>query len=339
MGHRTPFYRDFNKLAELVLAYRAAKPVLASLHYDLFSRIEEGCDRPGALARRLSLDEEAVRRVLDAVCAVGWLEKSGGRYRNTRAGRRLLCLSSPESVGHNLKYQEYTWDAWSDLREVMRTGKPRRGLREWIGKEFFTADYIKAMGDVTRHPARELASKLDWTGVERSLDVGSGAGTFSAAFAERAPKLVATLLDLPAPLAVARGLLERHPAADRVRYRAANYFIDSLGREEYDLVLISNVARVEDEKTNRMLVRKAFQALRPGGRLVLHDFVIDADRTAPRFSALLNLHVLLFTGKGSAYTESEFSAWQREAGLRRIARLGIAEDSLHPSVAVIGRKE
>ncbi|MBI3288314.1 MAG: methyltransferase domain-containing protein [Elusimicrobia bacterium] len=331
-------FADFNPLAELVLSYRSAKPILVAIHYDLFTWIEKGCDSAAALARRRRLDAPAVERLLDAVCALGYLRKRGSHYRNTRAGRRLLVEGSPDYVGSNLKYQEFTWDAWSDLREVLKTGKPRRGLVDWIRRDFFTADYIKAMGDVTRAPARELARKLDWRGVTRSLDVGSGAGTFSAAFVERAPELTAELLDLPEPLAVAQGLLARHPRRRRLAFKEANYLTDDFGSAAYDLVLISNVTRVEDEAANRLLVRKAHAALRPGGRLVIHDYVIEPGRTGPKFAALMSLHVLLFTGKGRAYSAAEYERWMRAAGFRAAARIPIAKASLHPSLAVVGVK-
>lgn len=335
---RTPYFADFNKLAELVLSYRSAKPVLVALHYDLFSWIAKGHDTAARLAGKLELNAPALERLLDALCAVGWLEKRERRYRNTRAGRRLLVETSSDYVGSSLKYQEHTWDAWSDLRYVIKGGKPRIGLVDWIKKDFFTVDYIKAMGDVTRHPARELAGKLDWKGVSRTLDVGSGAGTFSAAFVERALYVTATLFDLPKPLAVAKRLLSRHPRRLNLRFKSANYLTDTFGESEYDLVLISNVSRVEDEAINRLLVSKAYRALRPGGRLVIHDYALDSDRTSPLFPALMSLHVLLFTGKGRAYTVDEYDSWLRGESFTGISHIPIARKSLHPSLAIVGRK-
>jgi SAM-dependent methyltransferase len=332
------YYADLSRITELAMSYRSAKPLLAALHYDLFTWIEKGFDDSVRLARRGKLDAPALTRVLDSLVALGWLTKRGSRYANTRAGRRMLVEGSPDYVGHNLKYQEHTWDAWSDLREVMRTGRPRLSLTDWIGRDFFTADYLKAMGDITRRPAAELARKLDWTGVARSLDVGSGAGNFSAAFVERAPKLTAALLDLPKALAVTRGLLRAHPDARRFEFLGANYLTDELGRGEFDLVLISNVTRVEDEAVNRMLVAKAWRALRPGGRLVIHDYVINRARTGPKFSALLNVHLLVFTGKGAACTSGDYRGWMKEAGFKSISAVRIAEASPFPSLATIGQK-
>ncbi|MBI4423531.1 MAG: methyltransferase [Elusimicrobia bacterium] len=332
------FFSDFNKLAELVLSYRAAKPMLVALHYDLFTHIARRLNTPEELATRLGLDRRAVRLLLDAIVSLGYLDKRGGRYRNTRPSRRLLVSGSPEYVGSSLKYQEMTWDAWSDLKNVLKEGRPRRELLDWIHKDFFTADYLRAMGNVSREPARELARRLTWTGVSRTLDVGSGAGNFSAAFVEACPRVEAVLLDLPKSLAVARGLLSGHPRKDRFRYRQANYLQDSLGIEEFDLVLISNVTRVEDEAANRVLIDKAYRALRHGGRLVIHDYAIEPARTAPRFSALLGLHLLLFTGKGEVYTLQEYRTWLRDRGFQKLYNIKIAAESLHPSFAVVGTK-
>jgi len=332
------FFKDFNKLTETVLAYRSAKPLLVALHYDVFTRVAEGADTAPKLAARLKLDPRASRIFLDALAGLGYLDKQGGSYRNTREASRLLVNTSPQYVGNSLKYQELTWDAWSDMRHVLKSGKPRRGLVDWIRQGFFTADYIKAMGDVSREPCRELAARLDWRGVRRSLDVGCGAGNASAAFVERAPKLQADLLDMPVTLKVTRSLLAKHPCRDRLRFKQADFMKDEFGREEYDLVLISNVTRVEDEKTNRALVGKAFRALKAGGRLVIHDFAVEPDRTKPKFSVLLGLHVLLFTGKGEVYTLREYRHWLKEAGFRGTECFQVAKESLHPSWAVIGRK-
>jgi ubiquinone/menaquinone biosynthesis C-methylase UbiE len=332
------YYADLGRLTDAAMSYRSAKPLLASLHYDLFTRIEEGFDEVESLARRARLNAPALRRVLDALASMGWLRKRGEKYSNTRSGRRLLVAGGPDYAGDNLKYQEYTWDAWSDLRVVMKTGRPRLGLKDWIERDFFTADYLKAMGDITRRPARELAEALDLRRVSRTLDIGSGAGNFSAAFVERNKALTAVLLDLPAALPVTRSLLKRHPSRDRFEYRPADYLNDEFGRDEFDLALISNVARVENESVNRALVAKAYRALKRGGRLVIHDYAIAPSRTSPTFSALLNVHLLVFTGKGAAYTVAEFRRWMRDAGFRDMQVKPIAIKSPFPSVAVIGRK-
>jgi ubiquinone/menaquinone biosynthesis C-methylase UbiE len=332
------YYNDLKKLTDLAMSYRSAKPLLVALHYDLFTAIEQGINSPIEISTRLSLNVNALERVLDSLVALKWLTKKDNSYANTPSGRRLLVAGHKDYVGNNLKYQEYTWDAWSDLREVLRTGKPRLGLKDWIKKDFFTEDYLRAMGDITRYPARELAQKINWSGVSRTLDVGSGAGNFSAAFVEKKPSLVATLLDLPEALKYTRKILRPHRHFSKFSFKAANYHTDEFGENEFDLVLISNVTRVEDERINAMLIKKAWNALRPGGQMIIHDYVINSSRTEPPFAALLNLHLLVFTGKGSVYTQQQYGSWLRSAGFRAINSITIAKQSPFPSRAIIGEK-
>lgn len=330
--------QEFNRLAEAVLAYRSSKPLLVALHYDLFTWIERGYDTAARLGRRLRLDRRAAGIVLDAVVGLGFLGKRGERYRNTPLAGRFLVSTSPQYRGSVLRCQEQLWSAWSDLKDVVKTGRPRLSLVEWVHKDVFTEDYIRAMGDVAQEAARDLAGKLPLGGVARTLDVGCGAGAYSAAMVERNPRIEATLLDLPRTLGVTRRLLKPHRHADRFRFRPADFLADGFGREEFDLALISNVMHCESAANNRRLVRKACRALRPGGRLVIHDYIAASSPAAARFAATLAVHLLVFTGRGNVYNLKDYSGWMRLVGLRRISHEPVAAGSVYPSTAIIGHK-
>ena len=75
----------------------------------------------------------------------------------------------------------------------------------------------------------------------------------------------------------------------------------------------------EDE--NRDLLRRCRQALAPGGRLVVQDFILEPDKTAPRFAALFALNMLVGTRAGSSYSEPEYAAWLGEDGFREVRRV------------------
>jgi hypothetical protein len=85
---------------------------------------------------------------------------------------------------------------------------------------------------------------------------------------------------------------------------------------------------------NRRLLRKVFDALAPGGRVVVQDFILDADKTAPRTGALFALNMLVGTRAGSAYSEQEYAGWLDDAGFDTIRRVPLPG----PTDLVIGRR-
>jgi (2Fe-2S) ferredoxin len=89
----------------------------------------------------------------------------------------------------------------------------------------------------------------------------------------------------------------------------------------YDLVFLSAICHMLDPDENRALLAKAHRALAPGGRVVIQDFLLDEDKTAPRFAALFALNMLVGTRGGNSYSESEYGGWLRAAGFEEIRRV------------------
>jgi hypothetical protein len=58
----------------------------------------------------------------------------------------------------------------------------------------------------------------------------------------------------------------------------------------------------------------------PGGHLVIREFILNEERTAPPFAAIFAINMLVGTEHGNAYTEGEYRTWMTEAGLDAIVR-------------------
>jgi SAM-dependent methyltransferase len=108
--------------------------------------------------------------------------------------------------------------------------------------------------------------------------------------------------------------------ADRVRVRTGDLRVDKLG-QGYDLVFVSAICHMLDENENRDLLGRCRDALRPGGRIVVQEFILEPDKTAPKSAALFALNMLVGTRAGSAYSEPEYAAWLAEAGFRDVCRV------------------
>ena len=97
---------------------------------------------------------------------------------------------------------------------------------------------------------------------------------------------------------------------------------DSFGTG-YDLVFVSAICHMLSPDENRDLLRRSFAALAPHGRIVIQDFILEPEKTAPKSAALFALNMLTGTKSGSTYSQPEYSAWLEEAGFTHLQRLRI----------------
>jgi hypothetical protein len=63
-----------------------------------------------------------------------------------------------------------------------------------------------------------------------------------------------------------------------------------------------------------MLLGKVFNALAPGGQLVIHGVMPDPDRVTPPQPALFQVQMLLSFPEGDAYPAEEICSWAAEVG-------------------------
>jgi hypothetical protein len=83
-----------------------------------------------------------------------------------------------------------------------------------------------------------------------------------------------------------------------------------------------------------MLIRKACDALPPGGALIVYESIIDDDRSANTFGLLMSLNMLVETPGGFDYTGADCMGWMKEAGFRETR----VEHLVGPDSMVIGTK-
>ncbi len=92
-------------------------------------------------------------------------------------------------------------------------------------------------------------------------------------------------MDFSTALPVAEQFIGEAGLARRVELVAGNAITDDWPQDR-DLVLMSYLFSVVSEEAMGILLGKAYRMLPPGGTLVIHDFVVDNDKTGPRDAAL-----------------------------------------------------
>jgi ubiquinone/menaquinone biosynthesis C-methylase UbiE len=145
------------------------------------------------------------------------------------------------------------------------------------------------------------------------LDVAGGSGAFSIALCQRAPDLTCTIIDFPSVAAVGRTLVRDSGLGDRIA------FVEGDARDvswpgANDVVLMSYLLSAVAGSSAHELLGKAYKALRPGGRLLVHDFMVDDDETGPPLAALWLLNAVTIDADVALLTPAWLSAAARGAG-------------------------
>ena len=113
---------------------------------------------------------------------------------------------------------------------------------------------------------------------------------------------------------------------DRVTLVPGDFYTDSLPGG-HDLALLSAIIHQNGPEQNQSLYGNIFQALEPGGRIVIRDYVMSPDRTEPRDGALFAVNMLAGTEKGNTYTFEEIEEGLAAVGFTRIRLLQLQEMS------------
>ena len=280
------------------------------------------------LAATLQVDPRALGLLLNALTAVGLLQKEAGQYRNHPVVYEHL--GDPENYrGSIFRHIHHCWGSWNQLADVVRTGQPDFAAEQnALGdNDEWTGDFIRGMNDVTRELAPHVVAQLDLEDVSVLMDVGGGPGTYAAAFQQAWPNLdEVRLFDLPDALNIGRQNLQEWGVADKVTFHPGN-FDDGALPSGSDAIWASQVLHSQDEAGCQALIEKSFQALNPGGRLMVHEFLLNDESTAPVMATIFAVHMLVMTEGGRTYSGAEISAWMTSAGFSEIKVKKVSDDT------------
>ncbi|MDP8225064.1 MAG: methyltransferase [Candidatus Lernaella stagnicola] len=324
---------DIQELQILARGFQRSRVFLTAMELDLFSALGDEPRTATELAERVGADARAVDRLANVLVVLGLLEKRGDEFANTELAAERLVRGKPGYIA-NLAHINDMWKTWSTLTEAVRAGHSviDRGIGDGWATER-RESFIAAMHHRGREQAPVVADLLDLSGVERVLDVGGGSACFSAEFARQRAGLTATVFDLPTIVPITQRYIDEQGMSERIDICAGDYNVDPFPGG-YDLVFLSAIAHIENDEGNAALIAKAADALRPGGQVVVVDYVMDESRLAPPPGAIFALNMLVATVRGDTFTESEMRRWFTAAGLTDVQRI----DTPFLSVMIVGRK-
>ncbi len=319
------------QLREILFGFRVSRVILTAYELDIFTHVAPDGSASESVAKNVKTDARATDRVMNALCAIGLLEKKNKKFHHTVFSGKFLSKKSPQYL-QGLMHTANMWDTWSTMTEMVRTGKTQRDKVKSRKSDSFSEAFIGAMHERAALQAKGVLDKLKLKGIRHFLDIGGGSGVYAMDFVKRDPEKKATVFDLPDIIPITKKYIKKEGLTSRFSFICGDYNKDAFGKG-YDMAFLSAVIHINSSKQNAKLVKKCFDALNAGGQIVIQDHVMDEDRTSPYGGALFAMNMLVATECGDTYTESEIKGWLKEAGFSEIKRIETFNNAM-----IVGRK-
>ena len=285
------------------------------------------------LAVRLDFDVRATGILLRLLASLGFLEQHERLFQLRDLARIYLLKSSPYYWGHMLQVGISEWHRETLLAKLKQKGSAEasgpegapivsrdgRASDAWAAGQVSIDEGRRIAARMHSHslPAAVGAARYDFRSIRRILDVGGGSGCFMIAMAQAHPHLRCTVMELPAMCEAAKAYIDAGEVTDRVDTVAVDMFRQPWPRG-YDAVFFSNIWHDWNFKTCEALAARTFEILPPGGRILLHEMLLDDDGAGPPTAAAFSMLMLLGT-QGQQFTFGELKGILETAGFAQIS--------------------
>jgi SAM-dependent methyltransferase len=327
-GHAAPPPRHQQvtraQLYTMMRAYKQTSLLRAGVNLGVFDALDDAVLGADQLAARIGADGRGSRILLDALAAIGLVQKTAEGYSLDQGARELLVASSPAYYGGMTAVvaSDDEWEAMRRLGEAVRAGgtvmdthAETPGYEYW---ETFASSVSPVMSPASRVLAEVVGKWADnrepWEGID-ALDVACGHGLHGMAVLDRVPEAHMVGLDWENVLPLRRKHAEARGLGERVSDLVGDMFeVDLQG--PYDLILVTNVLHHFSEERAAELLRRVRDSLRPGGRVGIVGFTIGdgapIDDPEPHLFSVL---MLTWTHEGEVHSVAGYERILTAAGL------------------------
>ncbi|MCX4486292.1 acetylserotonin O-methyltransferase [Streptomyces anulatus] len=316
------------------------KILLTAVESGLFTELSGSSATAEELSTRLGYRMPGASDFFLALAGMGLLDASeAGEFRNSPAADRYLVRTRPEFIGGYLQFCERELNpAWEGLGTALRTGAPQNPAAlegnpyETLYQDRESTESFLESMDTLNTPLLRRLGEIDWSGYDSFVDVGGARGNVAHHLALNNPHLKGAVFDLPQ----LEGAFTTHMAAlgddGAVSFHGGDFFAGPL--PESDVLIFGHVLHNWGVDERRTLLRKAHDAIRPGGAVIIYDPMVS-NSAPPLYATLAALSMLVWSAGGGEYPVSDCHAWLEEAGFRPET---VGPEDTPDDVLVIGRK-
>ena len=293
--------------------------LLAAIELDVFDTLQRlGPSSAEDIAEVLNSPVDHVRSLLDGVVALELLDQFTEVYELNDAAKRYLVSDGPATMADLVAVAPGPHQNWTRLAETVRNGRPAAPIEDDpaafyipLAEGTFTTMYRCAMRS-------DLKIRYSAMMAPRILDLGAGGAPWAISILHHNATATAVVNDLPDVLRVAERNVAEHDVAERVEWLPGDFHEVEIEPAGFDIVVLGHICRTEGADGAQRLIARAFDALRPEGRLILADYFTDIERKFNPHAVLMGTTMMASTLKGFTFTYRQFSEWIRAAGFESI---------------------
>jgi len=319
---------DPSKIMQIGMGFWASKTLLTAVKMELFTQLATQSLSGNEIKHRLGLHSRSLYDFLDALVAMGFLQKSGIKetavYSNSPDAELYLDKCKLTYMGGILEMaNNRLYPFWNFLEEGLKTGIPQNEIRtgratifdEIYADKNKTREFVNAMGGAQAGNFITFAMKYDFSPYRTLCDIGGAGAQLSAHVTIHNPHMKCISFDLPQVTPIARENLSRMGLADKVEIRTGDFFTDPFPKA--DVITMGNILHDWGTADKKKLIGKAYDALPDGGALIVIENIIDDERRENAMGLLMSLNMLIETAEGYDFTGADFNFWIHEAGFKK----------------------
>jgi demethylspheroidene O-methyltransferase len=307
------------RMLDLAVGFAYARTLLACVQFDLFERLRAGSLSTDALALACTLAPARMRALAKAAAALDLIEPAGAdRWRLAPLGASLLGNPGVAAMiaHHSLLYEDLR-DPAALLRGEVESPRVKSFWPYGAGADPQAAQKYSALMAATQAMiARQVLAVYPLARHRRLIDIGGGEGAFVQQALRAAPRLNATVADLPAVAVRALDVLK----AAGLSARADAFVVTAPGDRlppGADLHSFVRVLHDHDDPAVAQFLAASYAALTPGGRILIAEPMAETPGARAMGHAYFGLY-LLAMGQGRPRTHGELTRLLRGAGFRGV---------------------
>lgn len=303
---------SINELLELSYAFQKSRVLITASELGIFDILGEDYKTAEEVAKEAQSDPSATERLMNAIVALKLLDKRDGKFANTKTSWNCLVKGNQHYFG-SLSNFGRMWNKWTTLTDAVIQGTALDpdlpSNRTFEQNE----DYLAALYWRGSQQAPYVLNLIDIKKSQRVLDLGGASGSYAMEFIRKYPNLDVTVFDLPEIIEHTQRYIEVKGFEGKINTISGNVLTDKLPKNHYDIVFTSNLLHHFSFWENMEILKNIYDSLRLGGRVIIHEMLLNDSRTGPEFTTLFSLNMLVNTKSGNVMTESELWIMLKEA--------------------------